>query len=474
MGVARVAIVPLLAGMWPATFDLIMRIPTPRRAVAVLLMLLAWVLPAQAQLDPASRKLQLGCGWMLAFDPNVPGLGNTALPETNARYWVAVVSDSVPAGSRLRIEGRYPEARYSGLHVHDGNLFIHDALSDNELLPDPGSVNRNRDRTVRDVAHPVGGHYTAYVRINQALPAVREKNTLYRKPPALLDAPVKRRTALAYRTYLPVGDNTGGVGLPRLVLETPQGERSLPNDADGATCAAIQRQFQDPRPGLVSLTPPLVPEGQPVFRKFDGATLNALGLGVGFNPHNGFMSIKTERAYADVLLIRGQLPTYTTQIQPQPVPQVRYWSLCQYGAASTRVVDCLADRQLRLDAQGRYNIAISAHDARPALLPTAYAWLPWGPEAQGAVMVRELLAHPDFSQSIEKATTRNTAADRSGFMPLATYCSLPVLDAALREGGAPDTVFARCASAFAANVPPALPLPGVPGLPPLLRPRAGF
>ena len=418
------------------------------------LLLGAAATPATAQLLP-SQNLQVGCGWMLVFDPAQAGLGNNAYPETNARYWIAVVSDTAPAGSRLRVEGRYPNARYSALHVHDGNLFVLDALSDNELRPDPGSANRNLDRTRRDDSIPFGGSYTAFVRINAAAPAVRETNTLYRPAPGLLDAKVKKRTALAYRTYLPVGGNEGGVPLPKLTLETPAGPRPLPNAADAATCATIQQQLQRDGAALpVSLIPPLIPPMAPEFQKFDATVLNTAGLGVGYNPHNGFLALKTDRDYADFLLIRGKLPSYTTQLQPQPTPQVRYWSLCEYGANSTRVYGCLADQTLKLDANGYFHIAISKDLARPAALPATYDWLTWGPEKTGGVGIRELLAHPTFTQSIEKASTSHTAADRGDYMPLATYCSKAVLTAAGATPGArPDDVFAVCRASRGMGLP---------------------
>lgn len=401
--------------------------------------------PVHAQLLPP-QDLQVGCGWMLAFDPAQPGLGNTAYPDMNARYWFAVVSDTAPAGSRLRMQGRFPDARYSAFHVHDGNLLVLDAVSDNQLLPDPGSANRNLDRTRRDDQISAGGAYTAYVRINATVPAVRETNTLYRPRPGLLDSKVKKRTAIAYRTYLAEGGNQGGVPLPALTLETPLGPKPLPHAADAATCAEIQRQlYQDGAAIPVSLSPPLLPPAMPVFQKFDDSFLKAAGLGVGYNPHNGFMAIKSDRDFADFLLIRGKLPSYTTQVQPQPIPQVRYWSLCQYGANSTKVYGCLADQRLKLDADGNYNVVVSRDLQRPAALPARYDWLAWGPEKQGGVMIRELLAHPTFAQSIEKSSTATAAADRGPYMPLATYCSQAVLvSASATPGAGPADVFAAC------------------------------
>ncbi|MGQ0528407.1 MAG: hypothetical protein ACT4PG_01045 [Panacagrimonas sp.] len=419
-----------------------------RWLAAGLLSLSGGVVQAQLQSLLAPQTLQVGCDWILAYDSTIPDRGNYAFPETHARYWVAVISDTVPAGSRLKIEGRYPDARYSALHVHDGNLFVHDALSDNEFAPDPGSVNRNLDRTRRDIDLPTGGSYTGYVNIGQSKPPIRTANTLYRPAPALFDSKVKKRTALAYRTYLAEGDNTGGVDLPKLTLLTPQGARALSPAVDKPTCDAIQAQFAVAAVSLpVSLLQPLIPEAIPVFKKFDGALLNATGLGVGFNPHNGFLAAKTDLAYGDMVLVRGQLPTYTTQDQPDPTPQLRYWSLCQSGAASTKVVACVADQSTPLDEHGYYNVVLSKHTARPATLPTSFAWLPMGTEKQGAMTVRELLAHPQFAKSIEKASTRNTALDRDTYMPVATYCSQAVFDSARTQQLSAEATFIACQAA---------------------------
>ena len=95
----------------------------PACAVLATVMLACAIQQAQAQLLGASC-LSTGCDWQLAFDPDVPGLGNTAYPEIYARYWIATLSETLPAGSRLRVEGRFPDARYSALHVHDGALWV--------------------------------------------------------------------------------------------------------------------------------------------------------------------------------------------------------------------------------------------------------------------------------------------------------------------------------------------------------------
>lgn len=405
--------------------------------------------------------LQAGCDWVLAFDPAVPEYGNTAYPETAARYWVAVVSDTVPAGSKLRIDGQYPDARYSAFHVHDGNVFTHDAIADYELLPLPGSVNRDLTRTRRDGFLPFGGSYTAHVVLNQAAPAVRAANTVYRAPPKALEGKAKKRTLLAYRTYAAVGGNQGKVPLPKLTLVTADGRQTpFPNAADAAACESLKTRLQNSNGSAapVSLAPPLVPERKPIIRKFDGAVLTALQLGVGYNPHNGFMSTKGDRSYGDYLLVRGKLPSYTTQSAAQLTPQVRYWSLCQNGANSTMVYGCLSDKDVALDQYGYYTVAISTDTAQPVALSAArgFSWLNWGPEQVSAILIRELLASPEFPQSIEQAPTQaaQTPAARGDYMPVAAYCSRAVLNQYAPSGAA--AAFQACLSSAPKQLLPGL------------------
>lgn len=59
--------------------------------------------------------------------------------DTNAVHWASGYV-AVP-GSRIRIEGHYPYARYISGNVYDAAGRPIDALSDVQLQPDPGSSN---------------------------------------------------------------------------------------------------------------------------------------------------------------------------------------------------------------------------------------------------------------------------------------------------------------------------------------------
>ncbi len=401
---------------------------------------------AQGGVDRAVP-LQRGCGWILAFDPSIEGLGNTAFADTGARYWVAFIAPDQPVGTTLKIEGRYANSRYAALHVHDGNLLVLDAQAEYQLRPDAGASTPWLDITTLQANVPRGGRYTATLRFGSAVPAQREANVLYRPAPSPSDGVAKRTTALVYRTYLPVGENTGGVGLPRLTLQTPDGALPLANVEDAAGCAEIgSRFYQDGAkvPGITNGLDPVPPLPKPVFKKFESLLLVAAGSGVGLNNHNAFAYIKTERNYGELLLVRGLPPSHTDDGSASNPPQVRYWSLCHYGFNTQKVYGCVPDEDAALDGEGRYTLVVS-RDAPPLLATRdlGFNTLPFGPERQGTLTMRELLAHPTFAEAIVRTDFGEAgSASRGIYQPKATYCSRAVFNASAAQGAA--AAFAAC------------------------------
>src|SRR5918996_2257178 len=118
---------------------------------------------------------------------------NVLALDTNAVYWASAYS-SIP-GSRIRIEGHYPHARYFSWNVYDAVGRPIDALHDAQLQPDPGSPST----------------YTAFIEFGpkRANPA---PNTLYTGSSAT--------GQFWYRVYVPDEgmDPKGGVPLPRVML----------------------------------------------------------------------------------------------------------------------------------------------------------------------------------------------------------------------------------------------------------------
>ena len=95
-----------------------------------------------------------------------------------------------------------------------------------------------------------------------------------------------------------------------------------------------------------------------------------------------------------------------------PDAKLRFWSLCTgESRVTTRTPDCLADHQV-LDRSGRdYTVVVSRRADRPpnARPHCGVAWLDWGNRGDGAgdrdyglLIMRNMLASPDFAQAIQR------------------------------------------------------------------------
>src|SRR3954451_5836908 len=102
-----------------------------------------------------------------------PAVVNVAYPDEAAIYWSGRYQ-AVP-GTRIRITGRSPHARYMSFNVYDNAQRPLDALADVELAPDDGAYNpfavgaaRNGDPRT----------YTAFIDFGP-IPERRARNTMY-------------------------------------------------------------------------------------------------------------------------------------------------------------------------------------------------------------------------------------------------------------------------------------------------------
>src|SRR3954447_18413148 len=181
------------------------------------------------------------CG--LVLTKTDPATVNVAYPDQAAIYWTGRYQ-AVP-GTRIRITGKYPHARYMSFNVYDNAQRPLDALADVELVPDVGSANpfaagASRAGPRRD--------YTAFVDFGAppAAGAPRAPNTMYtgvgqNGEPNLVGS-------FILRVYIPDRgrDETGGVGLPTVTLEQsgPGGAGARPADS---ACAGFSKP---PVPGV--------------------------------------------------------------------------------------------------------------------------------------------------------------------------------------------------------------------------------
>ena len=362
-------------------------------------------------------------------------------PEESATYWMARFR--LPAGSRLRLKGRYARARYQSINAYSEGEPT-DALADIQTNPDPGAVNpfvpgARRDRSRRA--------YTVAV-LDAAPPAgIRAPNTLYAQSGA------GSAIELFYRVYEPDRgfDLDGGTGLPE-----PEVVRSNGTIARGAAACgevndadrSIPQQTIPAAAWLAGRNAPACdgstnPAYDPVrwerFFNIDYAQqavlLDCTDQGRsqrlssppaergGFysNRDNAYIFAHLSRKFGPVLVVSAKLPlvprTYARQRRME-AGQLRFWSLCTGESRVTlRTPDCVADRELPIDPDRRFTVAVSHAADRPANATErcGMSWIDWGDRGDGAgdpdyavLIMRNMLPAAGFTQAVQQVRRPGT------------------------------------------------------------------
>jgi hypothetical protein len=389
------------------------------RVAAITATLVALLVPSSA----AGQGIDQTCQFSATrLDPTTT---NVLALDTNAVYWVAGYTANPE--TRIRIEGQFPYSRYMSWNLYDSAGRPIDSLADFELRPDKRSTNpflpgANRFATPRD--------YTAFIEFRQP-PRKPKPNTLYTGD--------SRGGTFWYRVYIPDAgrDEKGGVPLPRITLERRDGS-PLPLAADA--CRELQAPYVQGANELIAGAPgipDLTDDGEgypgrnpPEWRLFVNFSQSALDIllnnesGESFyddaqefqNDGPGFFSSRdiayvftgTSRGFGEILVLRGLAPTFAdTRSGAATMPsgqQLRYWSFCQYEPATQRVIDCRSDDRVAVDSTGAYTVVVSNSDQRPANARSecGVTWLPWGPQTQGLLIYRHMLADPGFQHAIQR------------------------------------------------------------------------
>jgi hypothetical protein len=402
-----------------------------------------------------------GCSWLVVSNPD---LINVAFPDEAATYWVAMFP-ALP-GTRLRIDGQYPDARYFSFNVYDPALRPVDAITDYQLVPKIAGTNPY----VTAGAAP-GADYVATVQFGD-VPEPRPVNALYTNRIALpaLPAIPNPQITVIYRVYLGEGDTAGGVPLPQLVLENTDGSvapLSLnlcdPLPPDGLPGVLNETIREASYPALLGPLPfPLAPDELNVLRFYGlPETLrvlasNAVGFdlplqaitaadtGGGFlsNIDNAYVTTMASREHGDLYIVRARAPRYAQQPVDAPLgaAQLRYWSLCTNEFLSQRFVACLADYQVTTDEQGYFTVVVSDPDERPdnAIPENGMVWLPWGGAYPDSVLIyRHMLPSPHFAEAIQNVPYGTPIEDVMGeYAPQATYCDRATIEGAASAAAA--------------------------------------
>lgn len=410
--------------------------------------------PVQAK-DPDPIPGPRTCFWLRGphnADPYI----NVAYPDEGAFYWSAFLT--VPEGARLRIKGQFPHARYMSFISYRATGQAVESLADHQIAPDAGSSNPylpGADRTARRRGYTVEVVQRANdVEAGQGQMTAGDGSNR-------LAAPVIEGGGMSilYRIYAndrahPV---TGGVPLPEAEVTLADG-RVLTGEA---ACAALNTR-QPWNADITSLGVP-VPvyqalrnqPGRPptwpaqanvewhvqhprdaVASIFTGNhTQTARGGGEFYpNPDNRYARAFASTKFGPVLILRGRMPLTPTTYNGERTMgtgQLRYWSLCSnMMMIDSRVIDCVYDEQVPLDAQRNYVIVLSKERDRPrnARPECGIAWLKLPDDGDGVgdpdmslLVIRNMLAAPDFAGAVQNALNDEGLAAMGDYLPRGQY-----------------------------------------------------
>ncbi len=403
---------------------------------------------AAALLGPTAAASAQGAGadaltCTLALTRTDPASVNVAFPDEGAVYWGS--GFAATPGTRLRITGRFPHARYMSFNLYNEQGAPFDALADVELVPEPGSANpflAGADRTKPERS------YTAFVEFGPP-PAHRAPNTLYTGSQAA--------GMFLYRIYVPDGerDETGGVGLPTVSVEpqgaTGSGAPSACANVDKPTVGSLNdavsgsnglpvpeagefpgqdppqwQKFKDLPTSLVAFFFNN-PYGDPFRTPFSALTEGRPGNG-GFlsNIHNAYLTTAINRARGRVVVTTMHAPVAPRTRASEPVMgegQTRYFSFCENEFFSQRYIACTTDDRTAVRADRSMTFVVSTPRDRPANArpECGVSWIPWGPVQEGVLIYRHMLSDPAFAQSIQKAARGNEAQTMGAYTPVSRY-----------------------------------------------------
>ncbi len=394
------------------------------------------------------------CFWIGPFSVKRGPDYNYAFPDYGATYWTARLS-APPAGSTLRMHGRFPHARYESMHAYAaGSSAPYDAINDVGTNPDRGSRNpfvAGADRTAKKRS------YTLKI-ADRRPPSdgeARAPNTLY------AGVPGGAEEEFIYRVYVPDRGRglTGGVGLPRPELTLADGtvlkgsalcdllgtRNNLLDSSAVPLDLYLQLREQPDKP-------PSFPARVPVrWRAYYSTdyTINCTYLG-NCDPHperqggqysnvdNNYVGAFLSRTYGHVAVLRGKMPRTPSTLHRTSTEmhrgQMRYWSLCQNESiTTTRGAGCLFDEQVPLHGDRRYTIVTSRRSDRPdnARRSCGVGFIPWPARGDGAghrndslLLLRNMLPSRHFHHAVQDTAVPGDERDVMGkYLPRTRYTS---------------------------------------------------
>ena len=403
--------------------------------------------PTSAALAATARPDVAACkAWALQEGPasDATGLRNTNYPEgSTTTYWRTKIV--APLGSLVKIQGRFPSARFSALEVYSSDTLL-DHLNDADIVPDPGENNPY-------VSGTANGTYTALMRLGQRPPDA-PPNTLYTNNKTVVE--------LMYRIYHATDPNdpSGHAGNPVLPDVWLNGKPLVSCEVKPFLADPDSTPWGRMDNADWSGTPPTARFRLPATDPALWEVLDPYTLHYYPNGANYYMTVQLSREFLQprtpnsVYVVRFKAPTFPSTRRGEPPyadRQVRFWSMCTNDPYTSNVNRCIPDDDALLDADGYATFVVSDPGARPsdaALAQFKANWLVWGAlQLPGDVvydrnerawgldtavhyynklLYRQTLANPAFTQSFA-AVASLPAADwpqaMGPYWPTGGYCS---------------------------------------------------
>lgn len=393
---------------------------------------------------------------------------NIAWPDTNTIYWGAKFT--MPEGAKLSLEGQFAHSRYTSYTSYDDRGQPVETLADYLITPLPGHTNPARDGADRKASKR--SYAIDVTAVSQRDTSRVEGFFNEGTTSKTIAAPKNNGTqqVIILRNYTPDKGTgiTGGVPLPAPVLTLASGQVLRGAAACKALNSSQLLQVQADAFGMPIaryrelLTLPGKPDTHPATRpstwyaqfdrkQFEGIFTGEVGnferKSEGFYPtvDNQYIRTFINRKFGPIYVLRGTLPKTPKTMSGDAVmntkdADMRYWSICsQHGAANTTVVKCLNDEEvITSGAQRSYIIAFSRAADRPrvAYPECGINWLPipddgdgmFDPD-QGNLLMRNMLARPDFPHSIQNV--KKTGEERTvmgTYLPTGAYMSKDIFE----------------------------------------------
>ena len=395
------------------------------------------------------------CAWPVKADVDTL---NIAYPDTNATYWT--LSYALAPGEALELTGELADARYSSFIAYGPLGGAIDVLTDRDIVPDEGSTNPFAPAGEAGSTPGAGDAHRYTVRVtgdDPTTPAGQAPNVVAARrgdvappasggapaptlapgeelpPPEVLlgsgaDDPGAVEGNLIYRVYLSDDpDDPSGGGLPDVAVV----------DADGGRTSVPTCEHQRPSERAEALTASNgAPTGRPAPAQPTFLRPQAVAANLFPNPDNVYIATIAAHRPGVVAVVQGTAPTTPDPAEGRPIgsgEQLRYWSICSDEYRKPYPVShCLADRDVVLDEARAYTIVVSTPEDRPstATAEQGVTWLDWGStEVDNLILLRHMLADPDFAQSAIDVPPGTLARDTMGpFAPIGHYCTVAAFE----------------------------------------------